>query len=260
MPAALDRQRSDRRAAGDRRGRAFLPGRAPSRRIREGRGEPIVAAQEIEFELTPRRRPRAGVDADTPELYFCDDLEGYGWCFRKGNCAERRPRPAGHASARRARARFRRGADRGGRIPADLPWRWKGHAYLLARRIAAAAGRRRRDADRRRGGPRLRAQRGRDPPGGGIGAAGGGCRERSARAWPLRPRRPRAVSRAAAVTLRRRRRRGACQLAACRGAARREPGDRAGAAGEPVVHQGSVSAALVPAGGCAARWAAVWRR
>ena len=28
---------------------------------------------------------QCGVEHDRPELYFCDDLKGYGWCFRKGN-------------------------------------------------------------------------------------------------------------------------------------------------------------------------------
>ena len=51
----------------------------------EGRdsARPVIApviAKEVEFEL--RGRPSA-IASDTPELFFCRDLEGYGWCVRK---------------------------------------------------------------------------------------------------------------------------------------------------------------------------------
>ena len=41
---------------------------------------PIVA-KEAEFQLDPRD---ARLTLDTPELFFCRDLEGYGWCVPKG--------------------------------------------------------------------------------------------------------------------------------------------------------------------------------
>jgi menaquinone-9 beta-reductase len=44
-----------------------------------------VVAQETEFELHPSARDGCRVRPDIPELYFCDDLRGYAWCFRKGN-------------------------------------------------------------------------------------------------------------------------------------------------------------------------------
>ena len=48
--------------------------------------EPIVVyAQEIEFELAHEENHQLDVDPEIPELYFCRDLQGYGWCFRKGN-------------------------------------------------------------------------------------------------------------------------------------------------------------------------------
>src|SRR5262245_8640065 len=40
-----------------------------------------VVAKEAEFELEEGGSSVAG---DTPELFFCRDLEGYGWCVRKG--------------------------------------------------------------------------------------------------------------------------------------------------------------------------------
>jgi geranylgeranyl reductase family protein len=41
--------------------------------------QPVIA-KEVEFSLDGRL---SSVAADTPELFFCRDLEGYGWCVRK---------------------------------------------------------------------------------------------------------------------------------------------------------------------------------
>lgn len=93
--------------------------------------DPVVVAQEIEFRLRPDQQSALAVQGETPELYFCADLKGYGWCFRKGdrlNVGLGRLDPNGlaaHASA------FREFLQRSRRVPADLPGRWKGHAYLL---------------------------------------------------------------------------------------------------------------------------------
>jgi geranylgeranyl reductase family protein len=48
-------------------------------------GEPAVAAQEIEFLLPEDAAAACAVQGEQPELYFCKDLAGYGWCFRKGD-------------------------------------------------------------------------------------------------------------------------------------------------------------------------------
>jgi menaquinone-9 beta-reductase len=100
--------------------------------IREGHAvEPIVAAQEIEVALTPAQASACRVDADTPELYLCDDLEGYGWCFRKGPVLNvGLGRQDTHQLARHVRD-FVAALISRGRIPSDLQWHWKGHAYLL---------------------------------------------------------------------------------------------------------------------------------
>lgn len=45
----------------------------------------VVAAQEVEFEASPEELQAGSAQAEVPELYFCADLKGYGWCFRKGN-------------------------------------------------------------------------------------------------------------------------------------------------------------------------------
>lgn len=45
-------------------------------------GEAAVVAQEVEFQIDPAA---CRVKSEKPELYFCADMKGYGWCFRKGN-------------------------------------------------------------------------------------------------------------------------------------------------------------------------------
>jgi flavin-dependent dehydrogenase len=100
-----------------------------------GRGEPLhgplIASEEAEFELSLAQQAGCGVAARTPEIYFCDDLLGYGWCVRKGNYlnvglgrAQRRDLP-------RHVAEFCEFLKRQGRIPPDAACRFQGHAYLL---------------------------------------------------------------------------------------------------------------------------------
>jgi geranylgeranyl reductase family protein len=47
--------------------------------------QPVVAAREIEFSLTEEEASQCEIQQEQPELYFCKDLRGYGWCFRKEN-------------------------------------------------------------------------------------------------------------------------------------------------------------------------------
>src|SRR5262249_16833445 len=50
----------------------------------DGAGDPIVAAQEIEFALDARDEKSFAVQPELPELFFSRDLRGYGWLVRKG--------------------------------------------------------------------------------------------------------------------------------------------------------------------------------
>ena len=95
-----------------------------------GHSETIVSAQEIEFPLSPDERSECRVDSDVVQLYFCADLKGYGWCFRKGNYLniglgrEDNHRLADHVE------KFCEGLQQQGSIPRNLPGKFKGHAYL----------------------------------------------------------------------------------------------------------------------------------
>jgi flavin-dependent dehydrogenase len=44
---------------------------------------PSVVAREIEFEMAPPQVATCNVAGELPELFFCRDLRGYGWVFRK---------------------------------------------------------------------------------------------------------------------------------------------------------------------------------
>ncbi|MBZ5650033.1 MAG: NAD(P)/FAD-dependent oxidoreductase [Acidobacteriia bacterium] len=51
----------------------------------DSHAEIAVVAQETEFEMTSRQADTCSIRPEVPELYFCPDMKGYGWCFRKQN-------------------------------------------------------------------------------------------------------------------------------------------------------------------------------
>jgi len=92
---------------------------------------PVVAAQEVEFSIETDAASFA-VDDEMPELYFSDHLDGYGWCFRKQNYINVGLGLLDRHACSAATRGFVAFLQRRGRIPADVSWRWRGHAYLLA--------------------------------------------------------------------------------------------------------------------------------
>ena len=103
---------------------------------REGDQIVTVAAQEIEFPIRPEDEEHVHLRGEIPELYFCRDLAGYGWAFRKGNFLNiglgrlNSPAVAAHVQSF---CRFLR--DRG-KVGCELPERFHGHAYRIYERIA----------------------------------------------------------------------------------------------------------------------------
>lgn len=96
-----------------------------------GADEPAITAKEIEFEMSPAQRDDCQVQGDTPELYFCPDLKGYGWCFRKGDHLNiGLGREDNHLLSEQLRY-FCDFLKQRGRIPRDIPDSFHGHAYLL---------------------------------------------------------------------------------------------------------------------------------
>lgn len=93
--------------------------------------EQVVAAQEIEFEMTPQQRAACRAQPEVPELFFLPELNGYAWIFRKGDWLniglgrEDNDNISGHVQA------FRDHLIAQGKVSPDIPAKFKGHAYLL---------------------------------------------------------------------------------------------------------------------------------
>ena len=101
-----------------------------------GRPAAVVLAQETEFPMDDDQKRACRVLGENPELYFCRDLKGYGWVFRKGdylNVGLGREDPHGlpeHVSA------FYRDMVSRRNIPAEPHGPFRGHAYHLHRHAA----------------------------------------------------------------------------------------------------------------------------
>jgi menaquinone-9 beta-reductase len=93
----------------------------------------IVAAQEVEFEAPSAELARGSVAGDMPELLFCRDFKGYGWCFRKGNFLNiglgrlglDQHQISGYVSEFCELLRERK------KIDCEIPSRFHGHAYQI---------------------------------------------------------------------------------------------------------------------------------
>lgn len=97
----------------------------------KSKSETAVVAQEAEFEMDERQQAGCSIARETPELYFCADLRGYGWCFRKQNFLNvglGRMDQHGLSSHVAGFLKFLRSA---GRLSFDIPRAMLGHAYLL---------------------------------------------------------------------------------------------------------------------------------
>ena len=114
----------------------WLNASAPDHRA----GGPVVVAQEAEFPLEPSAA--STVRGESPELFFCGDFKGYGWCFRKGGYLNVGLGRLDRRSLPRATADFLAFLTAAGKLPRDLAPRWRGHAYAVYetphRRVADA--------------------------------------------------------------------------------------------------------------------------
>lgn len=96
-----------------------------------GKDERAICAQEIEFEMSESQAAQCRVAANEPELYFCDDLQGYGWCFRKGDFLNVGLGREGNQGLAMQVQAFCRWLVNQGKVPAEAAAKFKGHAYLL---------------------------------------------------------------------------------------------------------------------------------
>jgi geranylgeranyl reductase family protein len=98
---------------------------------RPGAHESAISAKEIEFEMTPSQLDDCLVRQDTPELYFCRDLNGYGWCVRKGRFLNIGLGREGNQGLTEQLRQFCDFLKQRRRLTGDIPGRFHGHAYLL---------------------------------------------------------------------------------------------------------------------------------
>lgn len=96
-----------------------------------GAEEGPVTAQEVEFELSPEQAAACAVAPDTPELFFTPELDGYGWVFRKGRVLNIGLGREAGGKLGDAVGAFTAWLQQRGKIPADIPQRFHGHAYLF---------------------------------------------------------------------------------------------------------------------------------
>jgi len=92
---------------------------------------PLVLAQEIEVQVTDSQAAGCRTRATLPSLFFCPDLRGYGWVFRKGGFLNVGFGRQDGASFLDLAHRFMEWLVSEGEVPAGFPARWHGHAYLL---------------------------------------------------------------------------------------------------------------------------------
>jgi geranylgeranyl reductase family protein len=101
-----------------------------ARHMRGGADEETpVVAKEAEFLLDGHE---TGVSESTPELFFCRDLQGYGWCVRKGNYVNvgiGRRDSSGFGTHVKDFAAF---LEKNGILAGASGPRWRGHAYLAS--------------------------------------------------------------------------------------------------------------------------------
>lgn len=88
-----------------------------------------VVAKEAEFRL---EAGGSDVEAEMPELFFCRDLEGYGWCVRKGDYLNIGLGRRDHGDLNPHIDDFMRFLEERGLARRASHVRWHGHAYLAS--------------------------------------------------------------------------------------------------------------------------------
>ena len=92
----------------------------------------IVTAQEVEVAMDAAQQTKCAVQADTPEPYFLLELDGYGWCVRKGDSLNIGLGLTENRHLGKHVSRFYEFLVGQGKVPVDMPVRFRGHAYRLA--------------------------------------------------------------------------------------------------------------------------------
>ncbi|MBC8016899.1 MAG: NAD(P)/FAD-dependent oxidoreductase [Verrucomicrobia bacterium] len=93
--------------------------------------EAAIVAQAAEFAMSPEQERLCRTPAETPELFFCRDMKGYGWLFRKGNFLNIGLGRMDMVNLSRHTGDFCRYLVQRGDLAAGFKAGFQGHAYLL---------------------------------------------------------------------------------------------------------------------------------
>ena len=93
--------------------------------------EEVIVAQSAEYAMSQEEERLCRVQPDTPELFFCRDMKGYGWLFRKGSFLNIGLGRRDTLHLGRHTSDFCRFLETRGDVPAGFNGRFRGHAYLL---------------------------------------------------------------------------------------------------------------------------------
>jgi menaquinone-9 beta-reductase len=93
--------------------------------------ENVIVAQATEFAMSRDQERLCTIPADQPSLYFCRDMKGYGWLFRKGRYLNVGLGRMDRTNLGRHTRDFRKFLKDRGYLPSDAACTFRGHAYLL---------------------------------------------------------------------------------------------------------------------------------
>jgi flavin-dependent dehydrogenase len=96
--------------------------------------EEVIVAQAAEFAMSWEQEHLCRLPADTPALFFCRDMKGYGWLFRKERFLNVGLGRMDRKHLGRHTRDFCAFLDQRGELPSGAPGRFQGHAYLLYER------------------------------------------------------------------------------------------------------------------------------
>jgi geranylgeranyl reductase family protein len=96
--------------------------------------EEVIVAQVAEFAMGREEERLCPIPGDTPALYFCRDMRGYGWLFRKGGFLNIGLGRMDRADLGRHTREFCAFLEKRGILAAGFSGRFRGHAYLLYER------------------------------------------------------------------------------------------------------------------------------
>lgn len=96
--------------------------------------ERVIVAQSAEYELSRAQEQACLVRPGIPELFFSQDLKGYGWILRKGKFLNIGFGRMGQENFGRQMGAFRMFVEKKGALKGCADMRYQGHAYLAYER------------------------------------------------------------------------------------------------------------------------------